>query len=131
MKADVVVLLLRTVYHPFDRIAVIVDHKDNWLEAEAHERTRLLDGHLERSVTNDQDDSTRPLQFLCSDASAKSRWDGEPDRGPEDLGVEADICGEYCVSYAELGRANFGKQNVVGLEEASNALSQVILRDWA
>ncbi len=120
--ADVVVFLLRTVNCPLNGISTVVDDEDDGFEAKPDIRANFLDSHLERSLANDEHDPTWPQELFGSNAGAEAGADSVPNGRPEGLGDVADVLGESRVWHAELRSASFREHDVVGFEEAADAL---------
>ena len=62
-----VITLLWTIDSSLDGIAVVVYYEDDGLEAETDVGADFLDGHLERSFSDQKDDAARKFQFFLGD----------------------------------------------------------------
>lgn len=127
--ANIIIRLLLAIDGPLDRVPVVVDHEDDRREPEADVAPDLLRRHLQRAVAHDQDHPPGALRLAGGDQGAQARAHGVPDGRPEDLRDVAGVLGEDGVGYAELGGAGLGEHDVVGLEEAADALPDVGLGD--
>jgi hypothetical protein len=127
----IIITLLGTIYSALYRVAIVIDDEYDGLEAVANIASNLLNCHLERAFTDEQDDTSGELEFFLGDESTESGTDGVADRGPEYLRDVAGVGGESRVGDAELRGAGFGKDDVVGLEKAADTLPGVGLLDYA
>ena len=97
--ADFVVVLLWSVNGTLNRVAVIVDHKDNRLISEADIGADFLNSHLEGAFADNEDDTAREFKFFLGNQRAKSCSYSESNGGPEYLGYVADIIGKCGVRH--------------------------------
>lgn len=126
---DIIVRLLLAIDGPLDRVPVVVNHENSRRETESDVRPDLLRRHLQRAVSHDQDHAPGVLDLARGDQRAQAGAYGEPNRGPEYLSDVAGVSRERGVGHAELGGSGLGEHDVVGLEEAADALPDVRLGD--
>lgn len=124
---------MRAVDGALNRVSVVINHKNERRVSVPDIRADFLNGHLQRTFADEEDDSflAVTLDFSRGGQRAETRADGEANGRPVDLCDEAYVFGKHSVRYAVLRRACFGEYHVARAREPADSLPYVGLRDRA
>lgn len=79
---NVVVAGLLTVNQSFNGVTIVVQDEQVWLQAPSDHGGDFLDGQLQGTVTNEQDDSLLWVNFFSGEGGTQTGTSGETDGTP-------------------------------------------------